>query len=184
MNINERNSRAARHLIAEDSGQALVETTLFLVLICLLIAFTINVNHFIGFVQTVHTASSKGATLSIQGQLSTSGSLPAGSQVSLAAINETANTTRNLNEAAPTVNVCSASIGTIGGATECSAGGVSGFVDPESGTSSTAGTFYANSVEVNQTFTPIFSGTIMGHAVMPLSAPQFYSHTVYMRGLN
>ncbi len=51
----------------ESSGQALIETTVFLLLICLLIAFTINVSYFIGFAQTVHDASSNSASFSTQG---------------------------------------------------------------------------------------------------------------------
>lgn len=168
----------------EECGQALFETALYLMFVCLLIAFTININYYLGFVQTVHSASSNGASFSIQGQLSPNGSLPASSIVSQAASNETANTTRNSAIGAAIVNVCSAAIGTTGGATECSAGGVSGFVDPESATSTSRGKFYSNSVQVTQGFKPIFSGTLMGFPIMPFSAPQSYSHTVYMRTLN
>ncbi len=169
----------------ESSGQALIETTVFLLLICLLIAFTINVSYFIGFAQTVHDASSNSASFSTQGLLSShGGALPPTTQVSQVAANETANTTRNNKEAAPAVNVCSESVGTRGGATECTVGGVAGFVDPESSISTSTGQFYANSVQVTQTFIPFLSGTILGHPVMPFSAPQSYSHTVYMRTLN
>ncbi len=174
-----------RTIKEESSGQALMETTVFLLLICLLIGFTINVNYFIGFVQTVHTASSNSALFSTQGLLSShGGSLPVSNQVAQVAANETANTTRNSSEATSDVNVCSAANGTTGGATECTAGGVTGFVDPESSTSTSTGQFYSNSVQVTQTFTPFLSGTILGHPVMPFSAPQSYNHTVYMRALN
>jgi len=172
--------------IKEDSsGQALLETVVFLLLICLFIGFTINVNYFIGFAQTVHSASTNSASFSTQGLLSARGTaLPVGSQVSQVAANETANTTRNSSEDSPTVNVCSATIGTSGGASECAGGGVAGFIDPESSTSTSAGQFFANSVQVTQNFTPFISGTILGHPIMPFSAPQSYNHTVFMRALN
>jgi hypothetical protein len=169
----------------ESSGQALLETAVFLLMICLFIGFTINVNYFLGFAQTVHSASSNGASFSAQGMLSSrGGSLPVSSQVSQVASNETANTTRNSAESAVNVNVCSAGIGTSGGATQCLAGGVAGFVDPESTTSTSGGQFFANSVQVTQNFTPFISGTILGHPVLPFSAPQSYSHTVFMRAIN
>lgn len=168
----------------ETSGQSVIETALFLMMMLLFVAFTLNVNYYVGFVQTIHSASQSSADFSAQGSVTGSSTAPSASAVAQAARNETANTVRNTNEAAPTVNVCSQAIGTSSGATECSAGGTAAFVDPESGSSTSTGRFYGNAVTVTQTFTPFISGTFMGHQLMPFSAPSSFSHTVYMRALN
>jgi hypothetical protein len=81
--------------------------------------------------------------------------------------NETSNTNCNLDEAQAQITTCSAQIGISGNATRCSDGSTADFLDLESTFSPSHGQFYANAVTIKQNFSPFFSGTILGHAVMP-----------------
>jgi hypothetical protein len=168
----------------ETSGQATLEVTLFLVMMVTFVAWAINLNYFISFVKTIHAGAEQGVSLSAQGDLTDSGKLPGQTTVTAVANNETSNTNRNPDEAQAQITTCSAQIGISGNATRCSDGSTADFVDPEATSSPSHGQFYANAVTIKQNFSPFFSGTILGHAVMPFSAPQTYTHTVYMRALN
>lgn len=176
-------NRFRKLFLRETSGQATIEAALFLTFMMLFVAWTVNVNYFVSYVKTIHIGASQGAALSAEGDLTDAGSTPAVAAVSALATSETKNTTRNTREQAASINVCSTAIGVSGTATKCSSG-VAGFIDPEATASSSRGQFYANAVQVTQQFTPFFSGTILGHPIMPFSAPQTFTHTVYMRALN
>jgi hypothetical protein len=162
--------------VKEESGQSLVESTVFLSLMFILAIFALNFNYYIGFIHTVHASSARAAEFSAQGGLTGLGTLPSSAAVTTAAKNEIGNTMRNPNEAAPSISVCSPGAG--------ASGACSGFTDPEASTSNT-GTFTANSVQVTQTFTPFLGGkSVIGINLLPFTAPSAVTHTVYMRALN
>ncbi len=165
--------RLSTDLIKDESGQTLVESALFICLLFILVVFALNFNYFIGFINTVHSASARAADYSAQGDLTALGTLPTASTVTATANNEISNTLRNPNETAPNITVCSAS-----------SGGCSGFVDPETGVPNTGG-FVANSVTVTQRFTPFFGSgsSVLGYNLVPFTTATPVSHTVYMRAL-
>jgi len=160
-------------VIADESGQALVESALFISLLFLLLTLAINFAYYIGFVNTIHAASARATDYSSQGDLTSLGTLPDESSVTTAAKNEIGNTLRNTNESAPSVTVCSGN-----------SGGCAGFIDPENGVANTGG-FSANSVTVSQQFTPFFGDgkSIAGHSLIPFTSSTPVTHTVYMRSL-
>jgi len=157
--------------VRETSGQATLETAVFLVFLLLMVAWAMNVVYFEQYVKTLHGGAASGAILYAQGDLTPAGKQPAVAAVSTAAQSETEDTTtRNTREAAPSVSVGS--------------GCPSGFVDPESTASTAHGQFTASGVTTTEKFVPFWIGTLFGHAIMPFSAPATYTHTVCERVLN
>jgi hypothetical protein len=157
--------------VRESSGQATIETAVFLLFCVLMLAWTLNVVYFVQYAKTVHGGAAQGAVLYTQGDLTPAGKQPAVAAVSTAAQSETEDTTtRNTREAAPSVSVGS--------------GCPSGFVDPEASASTAHGQFAASSVTTTEKFVPFWTGTIFGHSIMPFTAPATYTHTVCERVLN
>jgi hypothetical protein len=154
----------------ETSGQATVETAVFMVLVVLMLAWALNVVYFEQYVKSLHGGAAQGAVLYAQGDLTPTGAQPSASVVTPAGTNEERNTLRNAKESAPSVAVGS--------------GCPSGFVDPEASASTAHGQFSASGVTVSEKFVPFWSGTIWGHSIMPFTAPQTYTHTVCERVLN
>ena len=152
----------------EASGQALLETTVFLLLVMLMCVFAVNMVSYLQFIQNTSTAAASGTSYSVQGPLSPAAQpLPSNGAVAVVAGNQAAGPLVS----SPNVNVCS-------GATGCSAG----FVDPE--TSTCGWTFSANSVQVQQTFSPVFPASAFGFPILPFGTPQTYTQTVVGRALN
>lgn len=152
----------------ESSGQALLETTVFLLLVMLMCVFAVNMVSYLDFIQNTATAAAAGTNYSVQGPLSPAAQpLPSSGAVAVVAGNQALSPL----SASPNVNVCMAVAG-------CSAG----FVDPEA--SASGSTFSANSVQVQQTFTPFFSASAFGFPILPFATPQSYTQTVVGRALN
>lgn len=169
--------RVTAQIVADESGQALVESAVFISILFLLVAYALNFNYYIGFVTTLHTAGAKAAYYSAQGDLTALAKTPpTTASVATVAKNEDDNSLRATTEAAPQVSVCMPSSGTDNGC--------SGFSDPETGVPGTGG-FVMNSVTVTQQFTPLFGSgrSIFGHDLVPFTSAIPVSHTVYMREL-
>lgn len=156
--------------LRESSGQATVETAVFMVFVVLLLAWSLNVVYFVQYVKTLHGGAAQGAVLYAQGDLTPTGSQPSVSVVTPTAASEPLNNVRNTKEAAASVVV--------------SGGCPSGFVDPEASASTAHGQFTASSVTTTEKFVPFWTGTVFGHSIMPFSAPATYTHTVCERVLN
>lgn len=162
----------------EENGQALLESAVFICLMFLFVAFALNFNYYILFINTVHSSTARASAYSANGNLTVSGALPGAAAVVAAANNETSNSTQGLTGAqASTVSVCSPASFT--------SGNCAGFSDPEATTANT-GHFVANAVELKQTFTPIFGvgKSVLGLNLIPFSAPATVTHQVVMRALN
>ena len=139
----------------EASGQALLETTVFLLLVMLMCVFAVNMVSYLQFIQNTSTAAASGTSYSVQGPLSPAAQpLPSNGAVAVVAGNQAAGPLVS----SPNVNVCS-------GATGCSAG-------------------FANSVQVQQTFSPVFPASAFGFPILPFGTPQTYTQTVVGRDLN
>lgn len=165
--------------IEEESGQALVESAVFICIMFVLTIFALNFNYYIGFINTIHASSAQSVAFSTQGDLTPFGTLPSADAVVAVANGETGNSTKGSasSQFPSTVNVCSPA----GFATA----NCSGFTDPEATTANT-GNFVTNSVQVTQTFKPFFGvgNSVLGINLMPFTTPSTVSHKVFMRALN
>jgi Flp pilus assembly protein TadG len=163
--------------VQEESGQALLESAVFICIMFVLVVFAINFNFYINSINMIHSSSARGADFSTQGDLTAFGTLPSATTVTTAVKNEAANTTHFGIDVDPSITVCSPAGG--------SSAGCSGFTDPEASTANT-GNFVTNSVQVTETFTPFFGSgkSVLGFNLIPFSSRSTVSHTVFMRALN
>ncbi len=90
--------RLSADLIKDESGQTLVESALFICLLFILVVFALNFNYFIGFINTVHSASARAADYSAQGDLTALALFQPPARSQRRRITEISNTLRNPNE--------------------------------------------------------------------------------------
>lgn len=159
-----------------EDGQTVVETSVGLVLLCLMTALTINLYYFIEYAQTIMSSAYTGASMAAVSSGSSSFALAA-------AQSEAANSSLNPKVPAATVSVCSPSLGVNGDAAVCSSGGAAGFVDPEAASDGSTGQFYASSASTTQSFTAFMQRSLLGESLIPGLTPGPLTKTFYVRAM-
>lgn len=149
---------AARRSYRDEQGQGLVETAIFMILMVLLVAYTVDFGYFFMVAANLTSASRNAAEYSIQGYQSPGQNTlpiagPVSTQTSVAALAMADLGSLIDSSTETTVEVCSGSVGVSGKITKCSSYGPSGTTyvpntDPE------APTFYLNRVDVTYQVQP------------------------------
>lgn len=163
--------KSVHRRIGRDSGQSLLETALFLPLLCLLIACAVDFGYFFLVAANLTSSSRNAAEYSIQGfQSPGQQALPAaGPQSSVASVSALAVADLSGLAAATTtstVEVCSKSVGVSNNVTNCSSDGPAGTTytpatDPE------APTFLLNRVDVTYTAKPPIPLSFFSFTLLP-----------------
>lgn len=147
-----------KRAILRESGQTIVETSLGLLLICVVAGLTINLSYFIGYAQTIHASAYEGA-------LTAAGSIATGEPTVQAIANATSVAQSvaadNANNPTAAVTACVPEVG-------AGQSGCAGFADPEAGSNGAeTGQFAAASVTTEQSFTAFMKGSLLGKNLIP-----------------
>ncbi len=156
---------------ADDSGQSLLETALFLPLLLLLIAYAVDFGFFFIVAANLTSSSRNAAEYAVQGYQSPGQSaLPSAGPISdatsvsglavadLSSLASASTTT--------TVQVCSKEVGVTGKTTQCASYGPAG-TQYMPGTDPEAPTFLLNRVDVTYTVQPPIPLSFFSHPLLP-----------------
>ncbi|MGC1783251.1 MAG: TadE/TadG family type IV pilus assembly protein [Acidobacteriaceae bacterium] len=162
---------ARRRKLAEDGGQSLLETALFLPLLVLLVAFAVDFGYMFIVAANLSSASRAAAEYSVQGYetpgqatMPAAGPISIVTSVSALAVGDlsglvSASTTT-------TVQVCSKEIGVTNSVAQCAGYGPVG-TSYTPGTDPEAPTFVLNRVDVTYTVQPPIPLSFFSHPLVP-----------------
>lgn len=157
--------------VRQEGGQAVIESSVGLLLLCVIAAFTMNLYYLLAYVQTVNSSAAAAAITAAQGSASTDSGIDAAA--SAVAVGESMAANNTLGPSAPKAEV-----------SICAQNSNCGFVDPESGSNGTStGQFVSRSATTKQSFGSFMQGTILGQSILPFASSQSSSRSVYLRSM-
>ena len=168
----------------DDSGQALIETALFSMVLVLMLAQAANFAYVVYVGAGITSAGRQAATYAAQGQQATAGNaLPAVSAACQIAANEV-NGWAGLSSTDWGAYAASSAVGGGSWTNTSSCAGNSNSTAPAYNADPESATFTVNAVKVSATPSPLVNFSILGKKASTILPSATYGRTVYMRQLN